>query len=166
MTPLLFLVVAVAGGLGAVARFVLDGLIRSRAGARMPWGTLAINLSGSLLLGLLVGALRLFVWVGRGVTLTCGVAVVAAGVTGAVPSRWSGRALRVVVEPGERVVADGVAAGTACVLVAVTSGSAGREASPAPVNPATNSKDTSASSTPPAAPAAANRRRSFGVRSR
>ncbi|MCS0499185.1 fluoride efflux transporter CrcB [Protaetiibacter mangrovi] len=56
MTPLLILVVAVAGGLGAVARFVLDGLIRSRAGSRMPWGTLAINLSGSLLLGLLVGA--------------------------------------------------------------------------------------------------------------
>ncbi len=55
MTPLLFAVVAVAGGVGAVARFALDGAIRSRAGTRMPWGTLAINLSGSLLLGLLVG---------------------------------------------------------------------------------------------------------------
>ena len=55
MTPLLFLVVALAGGVGAVARFLLDGVIRARVGTRMPWGTLAINLSGSLLLGLVVG---------------------------------------------------------------------------------------------------------------
>lgn len=55
MTPLLFLVVAIAGGVGAAARFVLDGVIRTRVGTRMPWGTLAINLSGSLLLGLVVG---------------------------------------------------------------------------------------------------------------
>ncbi|MDQ2699127.1 MAG: fluoride efflux transporter CrcB [Actinomycetota bacterium] len=55
MTPLLFVIVALAGGVGAVARFVLDGVIRSRLGTRMPWGTLTINLSGSLLLGMLVG---------------------------------------------------------------------------------------------------------------
>ncbi len=55
MTPGLFIVVALAGGLGAVARFVLDTAIRSRRVTRMPWGTIAINLSGSLLLGLLVG---------------------------------------------------------------------------------------------------------------
>jgi CrcB protein len=55
MTPLLFVVVALAGGVGAVTRFVLDGVIRSRFGTRMPWGTVTINLSGSLLLGLLVG---------------------------------------------------------------------------------------------------------------
>ncbi|AYF96931.1 fluoride efflux transporter CrcB [Protaetiibacter intestinalis] len=55
MTPVLFLVVALAGGLGAVARFMLDGAIRSRVGTRMPWGTLTINLSGSFALGLIVG---------------------------------------------------------------------------------------------------------------
>ncbi|QNO36709.1 CrcB family protein [Protaetiibacter sp. SSC-01] len=55
MTPGLFVVVALAGGLGAVARFGLDTGIRSRLVTRMPWGTIAINLSGSLLLGLLVG---------------------------------------------------------------------------------------------------------------
>ncbi len=55
MTPGLFVVVALAGGLGAVARFALDTGIRSRRVTRMAWGTIAINLSGSLLLGLLVG---------------------------------------------------------------------------------------------------------------
>jgi CrcB protein len=61
MSPLLFLVVALAGGVGAAARFALDSVIHSttarrRLGTALPWGTLAINLSGSLLLGVLVGA--------------------------------------------------------------------------------------------------------------
>lgn len=55
MTPLTFLLVAVAGGLGAVARFTLDTAIHSRVSARLPWGTIIINLSGSLLLGFITG---------------------------------------------------------------------------------------------------------------
>lgn len=55
MTPALFALVAVAGGLGAVGRYALDSVARARFGERMPWGTLAINLSGSLLLGFVVG---------------------------------------------------------------------------------------------------------------
>ncbi|MGK9149070.1 fluoride efflux transporter CrcB [Plantibacter flavus] len=51
MTPLLFLAIAGAGGLGAAARFVLDGVVRSRLGGAYPWGTTIINVSGSLLLG-------------------------------------------------------------------------------------------------------------------
>jgi CrcB protein len=45
---------AVAGGVGAVARFVLDGIVRLRVEA-YPLGTMIINLSGSFLLGLVVG---------------------------------------------------------------------------------------------------------------
>lgn len=52
MTPLVFLALAIAGGLGAGARFVLDGLIRSRATSAYPLGTFAINITGSFLLGL------------------------------------------------------------------------------------------------------------------
>ncbi|MBI5161292.1 MAG: fluoride efflux transporter CrcB [Micrococcales bacterium] len=55
MTPLLFLGIAVAGGIGAVTRFALDGVIRSRTRSRHPLGTLVINISGSLLLGAVTG---------------------------------------------------------------------------------------------------------------
>lgn len=51
MTLVLFLAIAAAGGVGAAARFVIDGVIRSRFGGAAPWGTAVINVSGSLLLG-------------------------------------------------------------------------------------------------------------------
>ena len=52
MTPLvLALSVALAGGLGAIARFVVDGVIRGWFGTRYPIGTTVINLTGSFLLG-------------------------------------------------------------------------------------------------------------------
>lgn len=55
MAPLMLIAMAVAGGVGAVARFVLDSEIRARTQGTLPWGTIAINLSGSFLLGLLTG---------------------------------------------------------------------------------------------------------------
>ena len=54
MTPLL---VAVLGGLGAAARFVVDGWFRGRWAARLPLATMTINVSGSLVIGVLAGAL-------------------------------------------------------------------------------------------------------------
>ncbi len=41
------------GGLGALARFVADGVMRSKLGRRFPWGTLLINVTGALTLGTL-----------------------------------------------------------------------------------------------------------------
>ncbi|SDW27406.1 camphor resistance protein CrcB [Arthrobacter sp. yr096] len=46
---------ALAGGAGAGVRFVIDGLVRSRLKTALPWGTIIINISGSLLLGFLAG---------------------------------------------------------------------------------------------------------------
>ncbi|MSR36605.1 MAG: fluoride efflux transporter CrcB [Gemmatimonadetes bacterium] len=46
--------VAAGGALGAVARFVVGGWIQQLARSGFPWGTLAINVSGSLALGFLV----------------------------------------------------------------------------------------------------------------
>jgi len=51
------LLVAAAGGLGAAARFAVDGATRSRWATAFPWSTVAINVTGSLLLGLLTGLL-------------------------------------------------------------------------------------------------------------
>jgi len=56
MSPVLVAtLVALSGGVGAVARFVLDGALRTRLRWIVPAGTLVINVSGSLLLGLLTG---------------------------------------------------------------------------------------------------------------
>ncbi|MBZ4487376.1 CrcB family protein [Microbacterium sp. cx-55] len=56
MSPAVFVLVAVAGGVGAGLRYVLDLWVTSIAGTRFPWGTLVINVVGSFALGLLVGA--------------------------------------------------------------------------------------------------------------
>jgi CrcB protein len=49
------LLICLAGGIGAALRFVLDGLIRTRVRSTYPMATTVINLSGSLLLGVLTG---------------------------------------------------------------------------------------------------------------
>ncbi|MCQ1953815.1 fluoride efflux transporter CrcB [Arthrobacter sp. zg-Y238] len=55
MTPGIFLLLALAGGFGAVARFIVDGLIRDHLKTDFQWATTIINVSGSLVLGLLTG---------------------------------------------------------------------------------------------------------------
>jgi len=60
MTPALLLLLSVAGGVGAALRLLVDGAVRDRLGARLPWGTALINLTGSFVLGLLTG------WAGHG----------------------------------------------------------------------------------------------------
>lgn len=45
--------VGAAGFVGAVARYHVEGLVSRRAGGAFPWGTLAVNLTGCLLLGAL-----------------------------------------------------------------------------------------------------------------
>ena len=55
MSALTWIGVALLGGVGACGRFLFDSLISARAGSDLPLGTLAVNISGSLLLGLLVG---------------------------------------------------------------------------------------------------------------
>jgi CrcB protein len=52
---LLWIGVGALGGCGGVARFLLDGLVSERVAGRFPAGTLAVNLSGAVLLGLLAG---------------------------------------------------------------------------------------------------------------
>lgn len=57
MNPLLFLGAALAGGVGAVLRYLVDlGVVRL-AGRRFPWGILLVNLTGSFALGVVTTAL-------------------------------------------------------------------------------------------------------------
>jgi fluoride exporter len=49
------LLVLVCGGAGAIARFVADAAIQSHRLGEFPLGTLAVNLTGTVVLGLLVG---------------------------------------------------------------------------------------------------------------
>jgi CrcB protein len=51
----MWLWVAVAGAAGALARWAVHGAIGTRAASRLPWGTIVVNLSGSLLLGVVSG---------------------------------------------------------------------------------------------------------------
>jgi CrcB protein len=50
-----YLMVAVGSALGGVARVALSSALMRRWGASFPWGTLAVNLAGCFLIGLLVG---------------------------------------------------------------------------------------------------------------
>ena len=52
----LLVLLGAAGGLGAVTRYGLDGLIRARVGsADFPWPTTIINVTGAFVLGLVTG---------------------------------------------------------------------------------------------------------------
>ena len=50
---LLSIGVLVAGGLGAVLRFLVDSAVARRAARSFPYGTFVVNISGAALLGLL-----------------------------------------------------------------------------------------------------------------
>jgi len=43
--------IAVGGAAGAVSRYLLQGWVEELAGGRFPWGTFAVNISGSFFLG-------------------------------------------------------------------------------------------------------------------
>ena len=61
------LLVALGAAVGAPLRYLTDRLIQARVGSRFPWGTLTVNVAGSLLLGFLIGLL-----VGRNVQALLG----------------------------------------------------------------------------------------------
>jgi fluoride exporter len=48
-------VVGLAGAVGAVLRYLADGAVEDRISGPFPWGTMAVNVSCSLVLGVLTG---------------------------------------------------------------------------------------------------------------
>lgn len=61
------LLVALGAAAGAPARYLIDRAVQARHGSAFPWGTLTVNVGGSMLLGLLAGATA-----SRGVTALLG----------------------------------------------------------------------------------------------
>ena len=53
----LILGVGLFGAVGAIARFLLDGVVSARADSSFPWGTLVVNLTGAFALGFVTGKL-------------------------------------------------------------------------------------------------------------
>ncbi len=49
------LAVGFVGGSGAIARFLLDGAVSARARGKLPYGTLAVNVTGAFVLGVFAG---------------------------------------------------------------------------------------------------------------
>jgi fluoride exporter len=56
MSPLVVLGIGLLGGTGAIARFLLDGAVSQASGREFPYGTMAVNVLGSFVLGAFAGA--------------------------------------------------------------------------------------------------------------
>jgi fluoride exporter len=52
-----YVMIALGGAVGAIARFALGAYVGQRMGARFPYGTFIINMSGSFLIGLIMTVL-------------------------------------------------------------------------------------------------------------
>lgn len=115
---MLTIAVALAAGVGAVARYLLDQTIEHKTSGSFPAGTMVVNLTGSLLLGLVVG-LGLHHGLARTPSLVVGVGF-AGGYTTFSTWAWESIALRADGEPGQAVV--NALGGFAAGLVAAAAG--------------------------------------------
>jgi CrcB protein len=55
VNALIWIGVGGLGAVGALLRFFVDGIVSSRVSAELPFGTLAVNVSGAVILGLIAG---------------------------------------------------------------------------------------------------------------
>jgi fluoride exporter len=106
--------VVLIGGAGSVARFLADGVVVSAAGRDFPLGTLAVNVSGALILGLLTGLA-----LGHDQALLAGAAAVGSYTTF---STWMLETQRLAEERQHRKAAVNVAASLALGIAAAALG--------------------------------------------
>ena len=53
-----YILIFLGGGIGASARYWLGGLVHERLGSAFPYGTLAVNVLGCLLIGILMSTME------------------------------------------------------------------------------------------------------------
>jgi CrcB protein len=64
---------AIAGAIGALARYGVEGWVSQRTGGGFPWGTLVVNVTGAFLLGfiftVLTERITMAAWIRSAVTI-------------------------------------------------------------------------------------------------
>jgi len=50
-----YLLIAIGGGMGAILRYVMQNVIGHVTGMDFPYGTLIVNITGSIVMGLFIG---------------------------------------------------------------------------------------------------------------
>ena len=114
MNLLLWAGVVLIGGAGSVARFLADSVVASAGGRDFPLGTMAVNVSGAVLLGLVTGLA-----LGRDQALLAGIAAVGSYTTF---STWMFETQRLTEEREHGKAAVNVAASLALGIAAAALG--------------------------------------------
>ena len=114
MSIVLWTAVVLIGGAGSVARFLVDGVVGGALGRDFPLGTMAVNLSGAFILGLLAGLA-----LGHAQALLAGTAAVGSYTTF---STWMLETQRLTEERQHRKAVVNVAASLAAGVAAAALG--------------------------------------------
>jgi len=115
---ILAVVVALAGGVGAITRYVVDAAVQDRTSGVMPLGTMTVNVVGSFVMGVVTGVL---VFHSAGATT---VAVVGIGFCGGLTtfSAFAWETLRLIEEREHAAAALSALGGLATSLAAAALG--------------------------------------------
>ncbi|WP_329146539.1 CrcB family protein [Streptomyces sp. NBC_01456] len=119
-----WLLVVAGAMVGAPLRFLTDRAVQSRHDTVFPWGTFAVNVAGSLILGALTGAAV------SGAASSYLQLLLGTGLCGALTtySTFSYETLRLAVDGARGLAAANVAASVLAGLVAAFAGAAGAQA--------------------------------------
>jgi fluoride exporter len=118
MSGLTWVAFLVAAGIGAPARYVVDTIVQERTDGVYPWGTLVVNVSGCLILGVITG-LAMYHGLGGSAKTVLGTGAMGAYTTF---STFTFETVRLVEEGAGRLAARNVAASVVLGLAAAALG--------------------------------------------